>query len=1066
VSSLPPEQQPHPDRLAALLAVARDAVIGMNMHGFVTLWNRGATQMLGYTEAEAVGRRLGELLFPPHQWASHCEQVARAAHGKSPLVGRPTEMPVLHAQGHEVFVELMLDRIEEPDGSVSFLAVLRDLTERRSQEARLAAVLAAMGDGVVVTDGEGRVTLFTPAAEALTGLSAAATLGRGLDDVLRFTCSHTRAPMHIAPGVACTVSVECPWMLHRSDGAAVPVAVTASSVGGGLVITLRDVTEARAHAEAVHAQRERLTSLLATTSAMIYSTRLPDFAMEYISDSAALLLGHTAAEMSAPGFWGDAIHPDDRERVLAAMPALLAHGRHVNEYRFRHRDGSYRWVRDEARLVYDADGAPVRAIGASFDITARKAQEHRLASLLAVKRVVLQVSRAFLGARGANLHDALREALAELGHATGADGVCVLRVSEGEAARTHSWSRPGRTLPGVESAALMAALDAPAGASATRIVVPMVLDGARLGAVVLDRPRVEGTEPGELAAMVQLVADAVVAGFKRVDDEAALERLNAGLAATSARQRALLDLSMELARTARREGVYESVRRRLHQVLGVDRVSLMEIVDGGARYAFRLLDEDARPEPETGDFHYVHAGRLVDVVDAATRSAAAVGLAVRTGRVVSTREHDVHHFADWAHLAANTGYTQFVVMPLFGAQGVCGTLNLGYAAAEPPDGEFLDQVAQFASLLGAHLAIHEAREAREALHAELEQRVEERTRALAASEERFERLFQEAPQAMLMVDPALAVAQSNRAAQTLFGYDADGLDGTPLRTLVPDDLRARHDALMRDTFATQRTTTPMTRLRTVSAVRRDGSHFDAEVGLVPIAVDGRHHVLAGVTDVSARNAAQAALTTSLREKETLLKEIHHRVKNNLQIISSLLALQSDQMPSPEARALLQESVFRVRSMALIHQQLYSVDSLERIGLGDYARNLTESLRASLAPAARVAFSADAVAVSVETAVPLGLILNELVTNAFKYGMGGPASPWDVRVRIAAEGDADIRVEVHDAGPGLPEGIETAPPTSLGLQLVRSLVRQLRAQLTVTREGGARVVLLCPHGARC
>jgi two-component sensor histidine kinase len=240
---------------------------------------------------------------------------------------------------------------------------------------------------------------------------------------------------------------------------------------------------------------------------------------------------------------------------------------------------------------------------------------------------------------------------------------------------------------------------------------------------------------------------------------------------------------------------------------------------------------------------------------------------------------------------------------------------------------------------------------------------------------------------------------------------------------------------------------------------------------VPIDLDGGQHVLAGVTDVTDRLAAEAAVARSLREKETLLKEIHHRVKNNLQIISSLLMLQRDQMPSEAAQRLLEESVLRVRSMALIHQQLYGVDSLERIELGEYARSLASSLQGALAPRVRIQVASTGVEVSVETAVPLGLILNELLTNAIKYGVperaeapagarAADAPPYDVLVEIARVEDS-VRVAVTDFGPGLPEGFDPARATSLGLHLVRTLNRQLRGALDVRVDGGTRFSLVCP-----
>jgi two-component sensor histidine kinase len=162
---------------------------------------------------------------------------------------------------------------------------------------------------------------------------------------------------------------------------------------------------------------------------------------------------------------------------------------------------------------------------------------------------------------------------------------------------------------------------------------------------------------------------------------------------------------------------------------------------------------------------------------------------------------------------------------------------------------------------------------------------------------------------------------------------------------------------------------------------------------------------------------------------------------------------------------MQESVYRVRSMALIHQQLYGVESLERIDLGEYARALTAFLQAALAPGTRIGVTTDDVLVTIETAVPIGLILNELLTNAFKYGK--PLDPEiepqvDVSVNLLGDGDdARIVIAIRDNGPGLPDGFDIELAQSLGLQLVSALILQLRGQLVIQRERGACLELSCP-----
>lgn len=240
-----------------------------------------------------------------------------------------------------------------------------------------------------------------------------------------------------------------------------------------------------------------------------------------------------------------------------------------------------------------------------------------------------------------------------------------------------------------------------------------------------------------------------------------------------------------------------------------------------------------------------------------------------------------------------------------------------------------------------------------------------------------------------------------------------------------------------------------------------------EVARLVQAVDGLEVQWARNRELAARLAEEqaavhASTARSLAEKETLLKEIHHRVKNNLQIISSLLMLQRDQVKEPTQRQILVESVYRVRSMALIHQQLYGVESLSKIDLGSYAGELARALGGALAPRARLRIHTEGdTSLGIDQAVPVGLILNELLTNALKYGQHethGPDEFQAVDIHISGI-DGSLRVQVSDNGPGLPEGFDLARPRGLGLELVRTLTRQLRGVIQVNPHAGASFELL-------
>jgi two-component sensor histidine kinase len=208
-------------------------------------------------------------------------------------------------------------------------------------------------------------------------------------------------------------------------------------------------------------------------------------------------------------------------------------------------------------------------------------------------------------------------------------------------------------------------------------------------------------------------------------------------------------------------------------------------------------------------------------------------------------------------------------------------------------------------------------------------------------------------------------------------------------------------------------------------------------------------VFANQVAVALENARLYEVTSaSLQEKEVLLKEIHHRVKNNLQIISSLLNLQSGHIDDPQATEVFQDSQHRVRSMALVHEKLYQSQDLAWVGFAEYIRNLATYLfRAYSASATGVTLDiqADDVFLTIDTAVPCGLILNELISNALKHAFpDGQAG--EIHVELHAHGYRQVTLSVADTGIGLPNDLDLNTTTSLGLQLVHTLVDQLNGHI--------------------
>ena len=228
-------------------------------------------------------------------------------------------------------------------------------------------------------------------------------------------------------------------------------------------------------------------------------------------------------------------------------------------------------------------------------------------------------------------------------------------------------------------------------------------------------------------------------------------------------------------------------------------------------------------------------------------------------------------------------------------------------------------------------------------------------------------------------------------------------------------------------------------------------------------------IIGFATDITERKRAEQELKASLAEKEVLLKEIHHRVKNNMQVISSLVSLQADQLPDQAMRAVLQDVTHRVRSMALVHEKLYQSADLARVEFAEYTRSLLSYLwraHGTGASGVRLRLDLEQVPLSVNVAVPCGLILNELATNALKHAFPGTDAErgqgCEVRVSLSAVADGQVCLRVCDNGAGLPAGLDWQRADSLGLRLVQILAKQLGAVVDVSSGVGTEFAVTFPE----
>jgi len=310
------------------------------------------------------------------------------------------------------------------------------------------------------------------------------------------------------------------------------------------------------------------------------------------------------------------------------------------------------------------------------------------------------------------------------------------------------------------------------------------------------------------------------------------------------------------------------------------------------------------------------------------------------------------------------------------------------------------------------------------------------------------RILNLADDAIISTDKDQRIVLFNHGAERMFGYSALEVRGQPLEILVPPKVAEVHHRHVEEFAASEVISRRMGERSVIHGRRKDGTEFPAEASISKVDVDGQTMFTVIMRDVTRRTEAEELLKASLREKEALLKEIHHRVKNNLQVISSLLALQARALTDETTKNKFHESRDRVHSMALLHESLYQSNNLAWIDFPDYIKQLADHLFRSYGVAAEritLRTDMDRLFLNMDTAVPCGLIINELISNSLKYAFPEGRSG-EVHVELRESEDQMAVLTVSDDGIGFDPGFDWVHARSLGLRLVRTLAQQLDGTL--------------------
>ncbi len=317
------------------------------------------------------------------------------------------------------------------------------------------------------------------------------------------------------------------------------------------------------------------------------------------------------------------------------------------------------------------------------------------------------------------------------------------------------------------------------------------------------------------------------------------------------------------------------------------------------------------------------------------------------------------------------------------------------------------------------------------------------------SEQKYRSLFDQNPNAVFSVSPVGKLINANRVLEQLIGYSAEEMKNSTFQRFVDktqvEKVRNHFLLALRGRSQTYET----------QILREDGSYISAEVTNLPIIVDGEITGIYGViNDITQRKEAEQKIKDQLVEKTYLLSEVHDRVKNNLALVSTLVQLQQNEIEKQDRSESFVNTVSRIRSMALVHERLYQNETFSSIRMDEYINDLIENIQLKgyqKIKKPRLELETTPVSLSIEQAIPTGLLLNEVLVNAFKYG----SDPLDPVIKVNMSSlDGEVMIKVSDNGPGLPNNFELEKPETLGFRLVSVLLKQLKASFVINNDNGA------------
>ncbi|MBO6587055.1 MAG: PAS domain S-box protein [Gracilimonas sp.] len=732
----------------------------------------------------------------------------------------------------------------------------------------------------------------------------------------------------------------------------------------------------------------------------------PSFAYPttFVSKNVEKILGFNRDYfLTTPNAWSGRIHPDDRERVSTSFHNILENGgAAINEYRFKRKDGRMVWLRDEIKLLYNESGEPSSILGTSFEITDRKISEleaqreieNELRNRLNFQNALSLCSNLLVDASEISVFD---EVLKILQRTTGSGRVYFFTnktTPEGELLVSQKFEACAEgVIPEIDNPELQ---------NIPYKEFPFFYQRLKSNLIV-NKPTEELPSPEKELMQAQKISSVLLLPVFQGDDWFGFIGFDSLTEARSWEQYELLTLRTTveiignfLKRISMKESLIQ--QRNFTQQILDNLPSILTVVDR----KMNLLLWNKTGEKLTGysadELKNMSAFDFVPKED--------------HKELIGAMKKILAH--NTAGQEVNVQHKRGMISPYFWRGNIIEM-----------DGK------EVFLLVGLNIS-----------------KQKEMERELIEEKRFADAIIDGLPGTFFMLDENLNLVRANKNLAQDIGYSVEELLNQKILNYFSTDDKQQLGSRLKELFEKGKVS-----LET-SPVSKDGNELTRNVNAVLFERGGETFIIGTGQDISDLKKRERELRASIHEKEVLLQEIHHRVKNNLAVISGLLELQVHEYSDPTFSRLIQESQMRIQTMAMIHEKLYRSESLSRIFIHEYIDDLIDQIRSSIKIGnAEISVNTEIedVELNINQAIPFALALNEIISNSLEHAFKGK-DQGKVTVKLE-ERDGVIYSTIKDDGVGFSTEEDLSTFNSLGMTLIKSLLSQIEAEWTIDGKGG-------------